>query len=438
MRITEVRWIVLAVVIGWATAGSLHAQEALPPSAVPQASDAVASDQGPVAVPEPSEKAIRFYQTGNVLWGFETLWGFAVPALLLFSGFSARLRTFAMRLGRGPWRTLALYVLFLSGITAVINLPLDFYSTYLRPHAYGLSNQTLAKWWGDVAKGELVGLVFGVFAIALFYFCLRKSPRRWWLWLSLAAIPLVTIFLLVTPIWLDPLFNKFGPLSNPALETKILALADQAGIEGSDVYEVDKSVDTTTFNAYVAGFGATKRIVLWDTILGALDEREILVIMGHEMGHYVLHHIPYLIGTVFLILLVGLGAIQLSARGLIRRFGKRFGFTELSDVASLPLVTLLFALVTFVLSPALLAFNRSLEHEADRFGLEITRDNHAAATAFVKLQEQNLSNPRPSTLYKLWRSSHPPLDERIDFANSYRPWETGEPLKYGGLIREEK
>jgi len=118
--------------------------------------------------------------------------------------------------------------------------------------------------------------------------------------------------------------------------------------------------------------------------------------------------------------------------------GDRFGFVQLSDVASLPLIALLFGLVTFALSPALLAFTRHTEHEADRFGLEITRDNRDCATAFVKLQQENLGNPRPSLLYKIWRSSHPPLGERIDFCNEYRPWEKGEPLKYGDLIQPAK
>jgi STE24 endopeptidase len=123
---------------------------------------------------------------------------------------------------------------------------------------------------------------------------------------------------------------------------------------------------------------------------------------------------------------------------MIERFGDRFGFHELSDVASAPLLLLLFGLVAFALSPALLAIGRHVEHEADRFGLEITRGNHDCATAFAKLQQQNLGVPRPGLLYKLWRSDHPPLGERIDFCNGYRPWETGQPLRYGSLIRTGK
>jgi len=232
------------------------------------------------------------------------------------------------------------------------------------------------------------------------------------------------------------MFNHFGPMKNKVLEGQILSLASRAGIEGSKVYEVNKSVDTNTVNAYVTGLANTKRIVLWDTTLDKLQPPEILLVMGHEMGHYVLGHTYQLVALGSGLILFGLWVIHLSAGGLIARFGDRFGFSELSDVASVPLIILLFTLVSFVLSPVLLAIGRHVEHEADRFGLEITRGNHDCGTAFVKLQQENLSVPRPGFLYKLLRSDHPPLGERIDFCNGYHPWTTGEPLKYGNLIRE--
>jgi STE24 endopeptidase len=251
------------------------------------------------------------------------------------------------------------------------------------------------------------------------------------LWTGLLACPFLIVGMLIQPVFIDPLFNKFGPMKDQSLEAEILSLAGRAGIAGSRVYEVEKSVDTKTVNAYVTGFLSSKRIVLWDTLLQKLDRRETLFVMGHEMGHYVLGHVyqGILIGT--LLILFGLWVVHRTAGGLIARFGGRFGFTELSDIASLPLLLLLLSLVSLALSPAMLALSRYAEHESDRFGLELTRDNHAAATAFVKLQQENLSNPRPGLLYKLWRSSHPPLGERIDFCNEYRPWENGEGLVYG-------
>ena len=406
------------------------------PASPPSSSDiSQASSSQPVPVPVPSEKAMRYYRSGNVLWGIETLWGLIVPALLLFSGFSARLRDAARKVGRNWFFTVAIYGILFTLVTFLLDLPLAYYSDFVRQHAYGLSDQAAGKWWSDTFTGLAISLVFIALILWFPYWLLRRSPQRWWLYTGLMSIPLLAFILFITPIWIEPLFNKFGPMKDKALESQILALADRAGIEGSRVYEVDKSVDTKTVNAYVTGFLGSKRIVLWDTTLAKLDKPQVLLVMGHEMGHYVLHHVPQLIVLASLLVLFGLWVIHRTAGGLIARYRDRFGFSELADVASVPLMSLLFSLVTLVILPAVLAFGRHTEHEADRFGIEITRDNHACATAFVKLQKENLSNPRPGLLYKLWRSDHPPLGERIDFCNEYRPWETGQPLKYGDKIR---
>ncbi|MCL4838192.1 MAG: M48 family metallopeptidase [Thermoanaerobaculia bacterium] len=396
---------------------------------------ATAAAAGPVAVPVPSETAMRYYRSGNWLWILATLWGFAVPALLLFTGVSARLRDLARRLGRRWFLTVALYGVLFALVGFLLDLPLSWYSDYVRPHAYGLSDQAAAKWWGDAFKGLAIGALFNALFLWVPYLLLKKSPRRWWIYTGLLAVPFVILMMVVTPIWIDPLFNEFGPMKDRALEAEILSLADRAGIEGGRVYEVAKSVDTNTVNAYVTGFLDTKRIVLWDTLLAKLEPSQVLFVMGHEMGHYVLGHVPVMLAVITVLIFFGLWVVHRSAAALIARFRHRFGFEELGDVASLPLIGLLFGLVFFVLSPGFLALSRHHERQSDRFGLEITRDNVACATSFVRLQEENLGNPRPGWLYKLWRSSHPPLGERIDFCNAYRPWETGAPLAYGEKIR---
>jgi Zn-dependent protease with chaperone function len=336
--------------------------------------------------------------------------------------------------GRNWFLTLALYSVLFTLVMFAVNLPLTYYVDFVRQHAYGLSTQTPAKWWSDAFKGLAISLVFGAATLWLPYMLLKKSPRRWWLYTGLLAAPFLAFVMLISPVWIDPLFNDFGAMKDKALETRILDLAGRAGIGGSRVYEVNKSVDTQTVNAYVAGFLNTKRIVLWDTILKKLDAKEVLFVMGHEMGHYVLGHVMLIIPLASALILLALFVIHRTAQGLISRFQGRFGFSELADPASLPLILLLFNLTFLVLTPGMLAVTRHNEHEADRFGLEITRDNRDCATAFVKLQRENLGNPRPGLLYKLWRSTHPPLGERIDFCNSYRPWETGGPLRYGELI----
>lgn len=395
-----------------------------------------AAEAGSVPVPEPSAKALRYYHSGNVLWLTATLWGLAVPALLLFTGFSARLRDWAGAIGRRWFGTIAIYVVLYLVMVYVLDLPLSYYSGFVRQHAYDLSNQSLAQWLGDSLKSLLVTMVIAVATLWLPYLLLRKSPRRWWLYTALASVPLLALLLLIQPVLIAPLFDDFGPMGDKTLEAKILALADRAGIEGGRVFEVNKSEDTEAVNAYVAGLLDTKRIVLWDTLLSKLDHDQVLVVVGHEMGHYVLGHIWTLLTLLCLLVLATLYAVHRSLGFLIRRYSHRFGFSDPADVASLPLLVLLFSAFFLLAQPIAFAYSRHIEREADRFGLEITRDNLAMATAFTILQQENLAHPRPGPLYVLWRSRHPPIAERIELANRYRPWEQGQPLTYARYFDE--
>lgn len=427
--------LLFALCFALACAATAQSPDALPTPAG-NATPPTATAAERVPVPEPSAKAVA-YQRGNLwLWAFENLWGLLIPALFLFTGLSARIRNLAQRIGRRRWLVIALYFVIFLLLNFIIDLPLGYYRDFVRQHAYGLSNQSVGKWFGDELKGLLVTLIGGTLVMWGAYALLRRSPRRWWLYLGLLTIPFLLLVILISPVWIAPLFNDFGPMKDRALEAKILALADRAGIEGGRVFEVNKSADTKAVNAYVTGFANTKRIVLWDTIIAKLDENELLFVMGHEMGHYVLNHIWKRLPLLALLSIFTLWAIHRSARWLIHRYRDRFGFSELSDVASLPLILLLMTFYGFLLAPIPTALSRADEHEADRFGLEITRNNRAAATAFVKLQTENLGIPRPHPLIKLWRADHPPLGERIDFSNDYRPWETGAPRQYEQLFRQ--
>jgi len=428
-------WFVCALAV---TAGSAGLQPTPPPpSATADAFQAMVleDETAPVAVPEPSEQAMRYYRSGNVLWFVEQAWSIAVLVVLLATGLSASLRNAARRVGRNWFFTIVAYFVLFTVVTTIVDLPLSYYTEYVRQHAYGLSNQTFGKWFGDTLKSLAVACVVGALVMWVPYLLLRKSPRRWWLYTAIALVPFIVLANLVAPIWIAPLFNKFEPMQDKALEQKILTLADRAGIEGSRVYQVNKSVDTKTLNAYVAGLFGTKRIVLWDTTLKRMTDRELLFVMGHEMGHYVLHHVWQAIAFSVLVLAASLYVAYRTADAVIARYGSRWGFTSLADVASLPLLLLLMSAFGLVVTPLELAFTRHLEHEADRFGLEITQTNHSAGTAFVKLQQDALANPRPGVLYKIFRESHPPLGERIDFANQYHPWTSGQPLEYGGRFK---
>jgi STE24 endopeptidase len=388
-----------------------------------------------VPVPEPTAKALAYHRSGTVIWIASTIWGLLVPAALLWTGFSARMRTWAQAIGRKWFFMVAIYWAIFTLVSTVVDLPRVYYVGFVRQHAYDLSNQTLAKWASDQMANLAVTLVIGGIVLWVPYVLLRKSPQRWWIYTSILSVPFIVTIVLVQPLWIDPLFNTFGPMKDKVLEADILQLAERSGIEGGRVFEVAKSEDTKALNAYVNGFGATKRIVLWDTIIKALDRPQLLVVMGHEMGHYVLGHVWKLILILSLTILGMTYAIHRLAGALIRKHQARFGFTELGDVASLPLVLVLVGAVSLVTDPITLAVSRHFEHEADRFAIEITRGNHAGATAFAIMQQENLAVPRPGRLYTWFRASHPPVGERIDFFNDYRPWDAGQPLVYADRFK---
>jgi STE24 endopeptidase len=405
------------------------------PASSVRTEDAAAAG-GPVTVPPPSEKAVRYYRSGNVIWLVEQALAIALPLLLLFSGLSSWLRTVASHLAHGRfYPTLVIYLVLLSALLFLIELPLSYYVGFAREHAYGLSDQKLAKWISDQLKSLGVGLVVGALVLWVPYWLLAKSPQRWWLWTGMLALPFYLLTLVVVPLWIAPLFNKFGPMKDKALEATVLETARRAGVESARVFEVEKSVDTKKVNAYVTGIGQTKRIVLWDTLSDKLKPAETRFVVGHELGHYVLGHVWTTVLFSTALTLLGLLGAHLLSSFLLHHFGGRMGFHQLADIASLPLLMLLLSLFSLAITPAALAFSRYHEREADRFGLELTHDNQHAATAFVALQQENLAVPRPGPLYKLFRASHPPIGERVDFINAYRPWEHGQAERYAKYFR---
>ena len=384
---------------------------------------------GMVAIPEPGPAAIRYQRTGLALWFVGRAWTLAIPVLVLATGWSGRISRFAS--GRDQNRprvvTVAIFAAIYFAIEFALKFPLRYYAGFVRLHDYGLSTQTFGRWFGDSVKG----LGIEVAGAALFawvpFALLAWSPRRWWLWTGILILPFSVGSALVAPVLIDPLFNDFGSMTDPAIEAKITNLAERAGITGSKIYEVDKSRDTTTVNAYVTGMFGTKRIVLWDTIIAKLAEDELLVVMGHEMGHYVLNHVALGISLGSLAVLLGLYVVHHAAGAAVTRWSRRFGFDRLDNVAALPLLLVLVEVMMLLTSPVTNAASRWMEHEADRFALELTHTNHAAATGFAKLQRDNLAVPFPDPFTRIWRSSHPSIGERISFCNTYRPWESGEP-----------
>jgi STE24 endopeptidase len=329
------------------------AQEVTPPPSPDVVASAVAPSHEPVPVPQPDERTMQRYRSGNVVWAVNQFLGLGLPLLFLATGWSARIRDKSAQWGKRWFFTLAIYFTLLSLAMGLIQLPWSFYVEYVREHAYGLSNQTLGKWVKDTAIASVLGIVVGVAIIWVPYLLLKKSPRRWWLYTGVLVLPLLVLQVFITPIWIEPLFNKFGPMKDKALEAKILDLAARSGIEGARVFEVEKSEDTKAVNAYVTGFMDTKRIVLWDTAIEKLREDELLFVMGHEMGHFVMNHVARFIILGFILTFISFYLVHRLSGALIRRYGARWGFSELSDFASLPLILFMMSAMSLVITPAM-------------------------------------------------------------------------------------
>jgi Zn-dependent protease with chaperone function len=360
------------------------------------------------------------------------LYGIVCGLLLMFTGLSARFRDIAVGLGHRRYVRVLVFFSLYSFAMFLLGLPFAWYEEFALEHQYGLSTQDFGGWLLDSVKG-VVTTVVAVGVIPLLAFAWRvieRSPRRWWLWIAAGTLPVVLAAMLIEPIVLDPLFNKFQPLQDASLRTEILALAKRAGIPARHVYEVDMSSRTRKLNAYVNGFGASQRVVLWDTTLRRMKRDEILFVTGHEMGHYVLGH------AWKTLLILGAGAFlvfwlcALLVRGWLAAFGADWGITGPGDLATMPVIAFSLTMVTLLAMPGMDALSRRAEIEADLYGLELTHDNDAAARAFLKLSQDNRSDPEPPALVRVLLYDHPPLGDRIHQALEYRPWEHGQPNRY--------
>ena len=408
------------VALGAAAAFSVLAQKP------PRPADAETKKAGRRVEVRVTPEMIRHSRLNDGLYFTDFLYSIGALLLVLGVGWSARFRDAAQRAAKKKFLAAMLYFVFLLVALTVIQFPLTFYDGYVVPHQYDLTNQSFAAWLGDFGKELGVNLVIGSVIAALALLGIRKI-RRWWVVLWLGSIPLIVLAVVAVPLIIDPLFNKFEPLRDEVLKRALLSEASQAGIEGSRVYQVDKSKQTKTMNAYVTGLGPSKRIVMWDTLLQKMDHDEILAVMGHEMGHYVLNHLWKGLAFSVLVSFAGFFAGQKSYEWGVVRWGGRWGIGERGDPAALPWLLVVSNLITFALSPVGSGFSRHVEHQADIFGLELTHQNEAMASAFVKFAEDSKVDPNPPRFIEWWRYSHPSLGRRIDFVMHYHPWAEGKP-----------
>ena len=388
--------------------------------------------------PERRAQAIAYSRIRYSLYFFGTLISLGIYFLLWQTGVAVVFRKWARKGSRRHFLQCLIFVPLFVVATTLLNLPLEFYSSYLLEHRFGLSTQGLASWFGDWGKSLAIVVVIGVIVAWLFYAIVRRSPRRWWFYFWLASIPLILSFILIEPYVIEPLFYTFPLLekTQPALVEKIEAMLDHAGISipPARIFEMDASSRTRELNAYVSGQGASKRVVVWDTTLKRMEPDELLLVLGHETGHYALNHIPkeFALDEAVTLVFFILGFFTIN--WLVKRGGPRTGIEGLEDLASLPLVLIVLTLLVLLSDPIVNGISRYYEHQADQFGLEVAYGivpdpNAAEARAMQVLGEVDLSDPDPNPFIRFWLYTHPPLDERIRFAATYKPWAEGKPLE---------
>jgi STE24 endopeptidase len=303
----------------------------------------------------------------------------------------------------------------------LMNFPFSVYRGFIVESNYGFMNQSFWQWLGEDLLSLAIVAVIGIIPMWFLYRVITRY-RKWWLVFALGAIPFVIFFVVIAPVVISPLFNDFRPLQDQQLKGEILDLASRAGIEGSEVFQMDASRQSTKLNAYVTGLFGTKRIVLYDTMISNFTMDEIKFVMAHEMGHYVMHHVWYGVALAIGFMALALWITSRTIGGVIRRFQHRFGFDRLSDIASLPLIMAYLAVIMFLFNPLVNSISRHMERRADTFGMNMSGvSGESAAVAFDKLSVYNLSDPDPPAVIEFWFYSHPALNKRMEFVRTYKP-----------------
>jgi len=344
--------------------------------------------------------------------------GLGVAAWLVGGRRSARVRDWAQRVGRGPAGRDLLYGAVYTVAVSVMTLPLAIYQGFWREHAYGLATQTFTAWLGEWAVELGVTTVLSALAVAVLYAVIRRAGERWWAWGAGVSIGMLALLMLIKPIWIDPLFNTYTPIEDGPVKSAVLAMARADGVPAENVYVFDASRQTTRVSANVSGLFGTAAVRLNDNLLRRGSEAEIRAVMGHELGHYVMNHVVKVLLQFGLLLLTGFLFAQWALRHLLRRHGDRLGLRGVGDVASYPVLVAVLSVYFFAATPVLNTIIRTQEVEADRFGLNLAREPHGAAEAYLKLTEYR--KPRPGPWEEALFFDHPSTYARIHGAMQWR------------------
>lgn len=374
---------------------------------------------------EARQRSDSYFEGGYVLILVDGLYAVGVAALLLWAGISARMRSVAQRVTRARFWQVSIYVALFLVATTVLTFPLSVYEGFFREHAYGLSNQNFAQWFGDFATAFLVELILATIALTVIYAVIRATKRSWWAWGALVVVILSACANMAAPVFISPLFNHYYPLPESPIKTQILSLARANGIPVDNVYEFDASKQSKRISANVSGLFGTTRISMTDNLLKRCTPAEIEAVLGHEMGHYVLSHV--FIGTTWLglVILVAFLFLDRGYRGLVNVFGGNWEVRSIDDPAGLPVFFALISIFFVAATPVTNTISRTLEAQADIFGLNAARQPDGFATATLKLSEYRKLDPTPFEEFVFY--DHPSGRTRIFTAMRWKAWHLNDP-----------
>lgn len=386
-----------------------------------------------VDTPERAAEAIAYAQAIYRLDFIQLAGTIAVLIALLRLGVAQRLRNWSQSVARDRFVQALLFVPAFLLIFDALLLPVNVAGHWVQRH-FGQSIQGWGSWLWDETMGDVLMATGGAFVAWLVYAIIRRSPRHWWFYGWLVALPVLVFSDFISPLVIEPLFFHFVPLadSRPDLARQIERVVERSGqhIPENRIFLMDASRKVKTLNAVMTGIGGSARVEVWDTTVARLTTPQILVVFGHELGHYVLWHtVQDLLFSMALLLLVSWVGFH-ATRWAVQRFGDASGLRGVDDWASLPILLLILFVLFFARLPVLNAFERHLEHQADQYGLEVVHgivpnSSAVAAESFRILAEADLAEPSPSSFVRVWFYNHPPLDERIRFAYDYNPWTSG-------------
>ncbi|MBV1774275.1 M48 family metallopeptidase [Burkholderiaceae bacterium DAT-1] len=412
----------------------VHADEPVVPVTNAQFHITPANDAWRASLPRDADKATQafmdripgvvrtrandYFEGGYWLQLWNVLLGLVVSAALLSGKRSAKIRVWAQRHAPNRFLGHTFYGAAYLTVSWTLTLPLTIYQGFLREHAYGMATQAFGAWFAEQLIGLIITVVVLPLAFAVLYATIRKTGERWWMWGTGLAMAFMVLAMVISPIWIDPLFNTYKPVPDGPIRSAVLTMAKSNGVPADNVYVFDASRQTTRISANVSGIFGSAAVRLNDNLLHKTSLPEIRAVMGHELGHYVMNHVAKALLAMTLLSLVVFLLVSRIMNGLLAKYGAGWGIHGMDDIANLPLLSAVFSVIILLATPVTNTIIRTQEIEADRFALNLAREPIGQAEAFLKLTEYRKPDPTPIEEFIFF--DHPSTRFRIHDAMRWR------------------